>query len=150
LIKWLKAGPWRGPMTLMFQKEFADRVVAAPRTGAYGRLSVIAQARCHVRFGFAVPARAFTPPPKVDSAILHFTDRADFYPHLDALERVTAAAFGQRRKMLRQSLRALAEEHDLSPADLLSRANIAPTARAEEIPIDGFIALTEALRAEPR
>lgn len=146
LIKWLKAGAWRGPMTLMLQKEVAQRIVAAPRTEFYGRLSVIAQAVCDVRYGFTVHAHAFTPPPKVDSAIVHLTTRADAYAHLDALERVTAAAFGQRRKMMRQSLGALAEELKLSAAMLLSRAGIAPTQRAEEIGREGFIALAEIIR----
>lgn len=143
LIKWLKAGAWRGPMTLMFQKEVAQRIVAKPGGDAYGRLAVLAQARCDVRLEFIVPARAFTPPPKVASAIVHLTDRADPYPHLDALERVTAAAFGQRRKMLRAALRALTP--DAEP--LLHEAGIAPTARAEEIDQLGFRRLADAWRA---
>ncbi|MGE3251560.1 MAG: 16S rRNA (adenine(1518)-N(6)/adenine(1519)-N(6))-dimethyltransferase RsmA [Hyphomonadaceae bacterium] len=148
LIKWLKADPaWRGPMTLMLQKEVAERIVAKPGDDAYGRLAVIAQARCNVRYGFTVHAHAFTPPPKVDSAIVHLETRADFYEHLDALERVTAAAFGQRRKMLRQSLSALAEEVGMPSAMLLTRAGVTPTARAEEIGREGFIALAELVRA---
>ncbi|MGE0827922.1 MAG: 16S rRNA (adenine(1518)-N(6)/adenine(1519)-N(6))-dimethyltransferase RsmA [Hyphomonadaceae bacterium] len=147
LIKWLKAGPWRGPMTLMFQKEVANRIAAEPRDDAYGRLSVIAQARCYVHKGMTVHAHAFTPPPKVDSAIVHLEDRTDAYPHLNDLERVTAAAFGQRRKMLRQSLASLAGELGLPAEMLLSKAGVAPTARAEEIALQGFIALSEAVRA---
>jgi 16S rRNA (adenine1518-N6/adenine1519-N6)-dimethyltransferase len=146
IVKWLKAGAWRGPMTLMLQKEVAQRLAAEPRASAYGRLSIIAQARCRVRLDFLVPARAFTPPPKVDSAIVQFENRADSYPHLDALERVTAAAFGQRRKMLRQALRQLAGELALPSETLLSRANVSPTARAEELGLDDFIALTEVVR----
>ena len=142
LVRWLKAGAWRGPMTLMFQKEVAQRIVAKPGADAYGRLAVLAQARCDARLEFTVPARAFTPPPKVDSGIVRLTDRVDAYPHLDALERVTAAAFGQRRKMLRSALRSLTPDAE----QLLTAAGIAPTARAEEIDQAGFRALAEAWR----
>jgi 16S rRNA (adenine1518-N6/adenine1519-N6)-dimethyltransferase len=142
LVKWLKAGAWRADMTLMFQKEVAQRIVAKPGSDAYGRLAVLAQARCDCRLEFTVPARAFTPPPKIASAIVRLTDRADPYPHLDALERVTAAAFGQRRKMLRSALRSLTPE----PEPLLLAAGLAPTARAEEIDQAGFRRLTDAWR----
>ncbi|NWG53307.1 MAG: 16S rRNA (adenine(1518)-N(6)/adenine(1519)-N(6))-dimethyltransferase RsmA [Hydrogenophilaceae bacterium] len=145
LIKWLKAGAWRASMTLMVQKEVAQRIVAQPRTPAYGRLAVIAQARCQVRYGFTVPARAFSPPPKVESAIVHFAPRDDAYPHPDDLERVTAAAFGQRRKMLRQALAGLAADAGLDAEALLARAAVAPTARAEEIAPAGFLALADAV-----
>lgn len=145
LVKWLKAGAWRGDMILMFQKEVAQRIVAKPGADAYGRLAVLAQARCDCRLEFTVPARAFTPPPKIASAIVRLTDRADPYPHLDALERVTAAAFGQRRKMLRSALRALTPEAET----LLQRADIKPTARAEEIDQAGFRRLAEAWRSCP-
>lgn len=141
LVKWLKAGPWRGPMTLMFQKEVAERIVAAPNTSAYGRLAVLAQARCDARIVLHVPARAFTPPPKVDSAVVHLTDRADAYPHLDTLERITAAAFGQRRKMLRAALKPLGESEAL-----LTAAGIDPTARAETLTQMQFRALADAYR----
>jgi 16S rRNA (adenine1518-N6/adenine1519-N6)-dimethyltransferase len=143
LVKWLKAGPWRGDMTLMFQKEVARRIVARPGDDAYGRLAVLAQARVHARLEFTIPARAFTPPPKIDSAVVRLTDRTDPYAHLDALERVSAAAFGQRRKMLRSALRSLTPEADA----LLAAAGLAPTARAEEIDSAGFRALAEAWRA---
>ena len=143
LVKWLKAGAWRGDMTLMFQKEVAQRIVAKPGSDAYGRLAVLAQARCDAHLEFTVPARAFTPPPKIASAIVRLTDRADPYPHLDAIERVTAAAFGQRRKMLRSALRALTP--DAEP--LLRAASIEPTARAEEIDQNGFRRLADAWRA---
>jgi 16S rRNA (adenine1518-N6/adenine1519-N6)-dimethyltransferase len=143
LIKWLKAGPWRGDMTLMFQKEVAHRIVAKPGDDAYGRLAVLAQARCEARLAFTVPARAFTPPPKVDSAVVRLTDLADPYRDLDALERVTSAAFGQRRKMLRSALRALAPDAEA----LLLEARLAPTARAEEIDQAGFRRLADAWRA---
>ncbi len=140
LVKWLKAGAWRGPMTLMFQKEVAQRIVAKPGHNAYGRLAVLAQARCDCRLEFVVPSRAFTPPPKIDSAIVRLVDRVDPYPHLDALERVTAAAFGQRRKMLRSALRALTPEAE----PLLNAAGLDPTARAETIDQSGFRRLTDA------
>ncbi len=143
LIKWLKAGPWRGPMTLMFQKEVAQRIVAKPGSDAYGRLAVLAQARCSARLEFIVPPRAFTPPPKIASAIVTLRDLPDPYPHLDALERVTFAAFGQRRKMLRAALRSLTPHAEA----LLTTAGITPTARAEEIDQAGFRALAEAWRA---
>jgi 16S rRNA (adenine1518-N6/adenine1519-N6)-dimethyltransferase len=143
LVKWLKAGAWRGDMTLMFQKEVAQRIVAKPGSDAYGRLAVLAQARCNARLEFTVPARAFTPPPKIASAIVRLTDRVDPYPHLDAIERVTAAAFGQRRKMLRSALRALTP--DAEP--LLRAAGLEPTARAEEIDQHGFRRLADAWRA---
>jgi len=143
LIKWLKAGPWRGDMTLMFQKEVAQRIVAKPGSDAYGRLAVLAQARCNARLEFTVGPRAFTPPPKIASAIVSLKDLADPYPHLDALERVTFAAFGQRRKMLRAALRSLTPDAET----LLNAAGITPTARAEEIDQAGFRALAEAWRA---
>jgi 16S rRNA (adenine1518-N6/adenine1519-N6)-dimethyltransferase len=133
-------------MTLMFQKEVAQRIVARPGADAYGRLAVLAQARCDARLEFTVPARAFTPPPKIASAIVRLTDRADPYPHLDALERVTAAAFGQRRKMLRSALKSLTPDAEA----LLRAAGLEPTARAEEIDQAGFRALADAWRATAR
>ncbi len=142
LIKWLKAGPWRGDMVLMFQKEVALRIVARPGNDAYGRLAVLAQARCQARLEFTAPARAFTPPPKIASAIVRLSNCAEPYPHLDALERVTAAAFGQRRKMLRSALRALTPDAEA----LLRAAGLTPTARAEEIDQAGFRALADAWR----
>jgi len=143
LVKWLKAGAWRGDMTLMFQKEVAQRIVAKPGSDAYGRLAVLAQARCDARLEFTVGPRAFTPPPKIASAIVTLKDRADPYPYLDALERVTAAAFGQRRKMLRAALRSLTPDAKA----LLREAELEPTARAEEIDQAGFRRLADAWRA---
>lgn len=143
LVRWLKAGAWRGDMTLMFQKEVAQRIVAKAGDDAYGRLAVLAQARCAARLEFTVPPRAFTPPPKVASAIVTLTDLDTPYSHLDTLERVTAAAFGQRRKMLRSALRALTP--DAEP--LLRQADLDPTARAEEIDQAGFRRLADAWRA---
>jgi 16S rRNA (adenine1518-N6/adenine1519-N6)-dimethyltransferase len=140
LVKWLKAGAWLDPLVLMFQREVAERIAAAPGSSAYGRLSVLAQARRRVELLFTAPARAFTPPPKVESAVLRLTCRADAFADIDALERVTAAAFGQRRKMLRSALRTLTPE----PERLLAAAGLKPTARAEEIDAAGFMALAEA------
>ncbi|HVZ99772.1 MAG TPA: 16S rRNA (adenine(1518)-N(6)/adenine(1519)-N(6))-dimethyltransferase RsmA [Caulobacterales bacterium] len=143
LVKWLKAGAWRGPMTLMFQKEVAQRIVAKPGGEGYGRLAVLAQARCEAHMAFTIPARAFTPAPKIDSAVVRFTDRPDAYAHLDALEQVTAAAFGQRRKMLRSALKALTPD----AAALLQAAGIDPTARAENLGQEQFRALADGWRA---
>jgi len=141
LIKWL-TGPWLPrSMTLMFQKEVADRVAARPGANAYGRLGVIAQAVCETRVVMDLPARAFTPPPKVASAVVRLDPRPDRPPReiLMALEKVTAAAFGQRRKMLRSSLKALGGEA------LLERAAVDPNARAEVIDVAGFLRLANAL-----
>ena len=151
LVKWLKAKPenqttWRGPMTLMFQKEVAERIAAEPGADAYGRLSVLAQARCQTRIALRVGARAFTPPPKIDSAAVSFVDRPDPYPHLDALEQVTAAAFGQRRKMLRSALKSLTPDAEA----LLQTAGVEPTARAEDIDIAGHCAIADAWRSMAR
>ncbi|MDX2233750.1 MAG: 16S rRNA (adenine(1518)-N(6)/adenine(1519)-N(6))-dimethyltransferase RsmA [Hyphomonadaceae bacterium] len=144
LVKWLKAGPWRGPMTLMFQREVAERIVAPAGGEVYGRLAVLAQACAHARIVMPVPPRAFTPPPKVASAVVHLTDRADRFDDLDALERVTAAAFGQRRKMLRSSFASLA---GAAAESILDAAAIAPTQRAEQVTVQEFCALARAWRA---
>ncbi|PWC53142.1 16S rRNA (adenine(1518)-N(6)/adenine(1519)-N(6))-dimethyltransferase RsmA [Azospirillum sp. TSO22-1] len=143
LIGWLKRIEDYVSLTLMFQKEVADRLVAQPGSKAYGRLSVITQWRAETRVLFNLPPRAFTPPPKVDSTVVHLTPRAAPEPADWAdLEAVTAAAFGQRRKMLRQSLKPLGNAEAL-----LTEAGIAPTARAEEVPVAGFAALARAVRA---
>jgi 16S rRNA (adenine1518-N6/adenine1519-N6)-dimethyltransferase len=140
LIKWL-TGPFTPvSLTLMFQKEVAERIVAAPGADAYGRLAVIAQATAQARLVMEVGARAFTPPPKVDSAVVRLapnTDRLDA-ALLTALQTVTAAAFGQRRKMLRSSLKQLGGE------TLCVAADISPDARAETISVAGFLDLTRA------
>jgi len=144
LIKWL-TGPWRPrAMTLMFQKEVADRIAARAGSSAYGRLAVIAQAVCEARVVMDLPARAFTPPPKVASAVVHLTPKADAPPRpaLNALERVTAAAFGQRRKMLRSSLKTVGGDA------LCEAAGVNPSARAEEIDVAGFLRLAGAMRGE--
>ena len=141
LVKWLTAASPPEAMTLMFQKEVAQRIVAAPGEDAYGRLGVLAQALAQPSIVFDLPARAFTPPPRVDSAVVNLTMRTERpdAATVRALERVTGAAFGQRRKMLRSSLKSLGGEA------LLERVGIEPTTRAEEIPVDGFLALARAL-----
>jgi 16S rRNA (adenine1518-N6/adenine1519-N6)-dimethyltransferase len=144
LIKWLTGRFTPASMTLMFQKEVADRIAAEPGAEAYGRLSVIAQATAQADLVMDVPARAFTPPPKVASAVVRLVPRADRPEpaRLDALQVVTGAAFGQRRKMLRSSLKGLGGEA------LCLAAGVAPEARAETIDIEGFLALADAWRAK--
>lgn len=141
LLQWL-AQPFAG-ITVMLQKEVVERLAAPPGSASYGRLAVIAQWSHQVRRLFDVPARAFTPPPKVESSIVELIPRAAPLAPADraTLERVTAAAFGQRRKMLRGSLKALGDAEAL-----LAAAGIEPTRRAEEIPIEGFCALARALK----
>jgi len=141
LIKWL-TGPFRSAsLTLMFQKEVADRIVADVGDDEYGRLAVLCRATSRADLIMSLPARAFTPPPKVESAVVRLDPRPDRPAPalLKSLERVTAAAFGQRRKMLRASLKALGGEA------LCLRADVAPTARAEEIAVEGFLRLAAAL-----
>lgn len=147
LVGWLRAEPWPPAyesLTLMFQREVAERIVAAPRSEAYGRLGVLAGWRSDARILFNVPPSAFTPPPKVVSSVVGLLPRAAPLA-VDAarLERVVAAAFGQRRKMLRQSLRALG----VDPLPLLAAARIEATQRAEEVDIAGFVALANAYAA---
>ncbi len=140
LIKWL-TGPWTPrSLTLMFQREVADRITEGPGDEAYGRLAVIVQATCKARRVLDAPARAFTPPPKVDSAVVRLEPLAErpSAERLDALQKVTAAAFGQRRKMLRSSLKVLGGE------ELILAAGLDPQARAEVIPVAGFLALADA------
>jgi len=134
-------------MVLMFQKEVAARLSARPRSKDYGRLSIVTQWLCAVEPLFEIPARAFTPPPKVTSTVVGLVPRAaplaaaDF----DTLQRVTAAAFGQRRKMLRQSLKSLGGD----PSSLLAAAGVPETARAEELEVTAFCALARAAVARP-
>ncbi len=141
LIKWLKAGPalW-SLMTLMFQKEVADRITSAPGPKTYGRLSVISQAASAPRRGFDLPARAFTPPPKVDSSVLVFEPPREPPGDLTALERVTQAAFSQRRKMLRSSLKSV---FGASTEDHLIATALKPTMRAEEVTVDQYRTLAK-------
>jgi 16S rRNA (adenine1518-N6/adenine1519-N6)-dimethyltransferase len=143
LIGWLKRIEQFRSLTLMFQREVADRLSAKPGTKAYGRLSVISQWRADVRPLFNLPARAFTPPPKIESTVVHFTPRLSPEPaEFSAMEAVTAAAFGQRRKMLRASLKSLGNAEAL-----IDEAGLIPTQRAEEVPVAGFAALARAWRA---
>ena len=144
LIKWL-TGPWTPKsLTLMFQREVVDRITEGPGEDAYGRLGVVVQATCKAQRVLDAPARAFTPPPKVDSAVVRLEPLAErpSAERLEALQRITAAAFGQRRKMLRSSLKALGGE------DLITAAGLDPQARAEVIPVDGFLALADAWLAK--
>ncbi len=147
LIKWLTCAwpPWWSKLTLMFQKEVAERVCAAPGDAAYGRLSVLAQWRCAPRILFAVSRHAFVPPPKVTAAVLRIDPLpAPKYPaQIGDLERVTAAAFGQRRKMLRSSLKSLLPD----PGPMLTAAGIPAEARAEQLHLGQFCALACAWRA---
>ena len=141
LVQWLTVPwpPFYASLTLMFQKEVAERIVAPPRHGAYGRLSVLAQWRARCRRLFDIDRRAFTPPPSVTSSLVEIVPQAEpaDAPPLEALEAVTRAAFGQRRKMLRSSLRSAVAD----PESLLARAGIAATARAEELSVDDFCTL---------
>ncbi len=148
LIGWLSQEPWPPwyqSLTLMFQKEVAERIAAKPGSDAYGRLSIIAQWRCETKKLFDVNRSAFTPPPKVTSSIVQLVPRAICTPgcSLSALERVTAAAFGQRRKMLRQSLKSIFQE----PEAVLTKLKLDPTARAEELSISDFGSLALLLSA---
>jgi 16S rRNA (adenine1518-N6/adenine1519-N6)-dimethyltransferase len=128
-------------MTLMFQREVADRLVARPRSKTYGRLSVIVQALASAEIRMELPARAFTPPPKVESAVVRIVPKPDSPTRsgIERLQQVTAAAFGQRRKMLRTSLRPLGGEA------LCSAAGLDPTARADAVEVEGYLALAAAL-----
>jgi len=142
LVGWLHQADQIADMVLMFQKEVGDRLAAAPRSKDYGRLSVLAQHVCTVQRLFDVAPSAFVPPPKVVSSVVRLRPRpegrlADLWP----LEKVTAAAFGQRRKMLRSSLGSVFS----SPVDVLERLGLRPTARAEELSVADFVRLAEAL-----
>jgi len=147
LVRWLGVEPWPpwyDSLILMFQREVAERIVALPGARQYGRLAVLAGWRTEAKIMFDVAPSAFVPQPKVISSVVRLVPRVSPLPcSRTTLERVTAAAFGQRRKMLRQSLRALG--HD--PQPILMMAGIDPTARAEDIPVEGFVALANALDA---
>ncbi|RME63170.1 MAG: 16S rRNA (adenine(1518)-N(6)/adenine(1519)-N(6))-dimethyltransferase, partial [Alphaproteobacteria bacterium] len=145
LAKWLTVEPWPPwwhSLVLMFQKEVAERIAAMPGSKAYGRLSVLAQWRATARRLFDVPRQAFTPPPKVTSSIVAIAPGPPMVAGVPvaALERLTAAAFGQRRKMLRAALRRLTDD----PEALLERAGIASTARAEDVAVVDFCRLAAA------
>lgn len=143
LIRWLTVAEWPpfyASMTLMFQREVAERIVARPGSDAYGRLGVLAGWRTEAKIAFDVPPQAFTPPPKVTSSVVHLVPRASPLPaEVKKLGRVTEAAFGQRRKMLRQSVKSLGGE------TLLIRAGIDPTRRAETLSVEEFVRLTNAV-----
>ncbi len=144
LIKWLGASPWPPfyqSMTLMFQKEVAQRICAPSGSKAYGRLAVLARWRTRPEIVLTLPARAFTPPPKVDSCVVHFipTEPVGVPCRLKDLETVTAAAFGQRRKMLRSSMKQISD----NPLEMLTGAGIDPRQRAEQLSIDDFTQLAQ-------
>jgi len=145
LVSWLTAEPWPpwyDRLTLMFQREVAERIVAKSGSKTYGRLSVLAGWRAEAKILFDIAPSAFVPPPKVISSLVQLVPRAaPLGCSRRALERVSEAAFGQRRKMLRQSLKQLG----VDPIPLLATAGIDPTARAEDIPVEGFVALARGL-----
>ena len=142
LVRWLTVGQWPpfyASMTLMFQREVAERIVAKPGSSAYGRLGVLAGWRTEATIAFDVPPQAFTPPPKVTSSVVHLVPRAAPLPaDVNRLAHVTEAAFGQRRKMLRQSIKSLGGEA------LLNKVGIDPTRRAETLGVEEFVALANA------
>jgi 16S rRNA (adenine1518-N6/adenine1519-N6)-dimethyltransferase len=147
LLGWLQtepARPWYDSLTLMFQKEVAERIVAPPGGKAYGRLGIAAQWRTKARMLFDIDRRAFTPPPSITSTVVELTPRAEPLAPADAraLELVVAAAFGQRRKMLRASLKSLTGDAQA----LLDAAGIEGTRRAEELTIEQFCALARAFK----
>ncbi|RUU09390.1 16S rRNA (adenine(1518)-N(6)/adenine(1519)-N(6))-dimethyltransferase RsmA, partial [Mesorhizobium sp. M7A.T.Ca.TU.009.01.3.2] len=143
LVRWLTVSDWPPfytSMTLMFQREVAERIVAPAGSDSYGRLGVLAGWRTEARIAFDVPPQAFTPPPKVTSSVVHLVPRPTPLPaEVKKLGRVTEAAFGQRRKMLRQSVKSLGGEA------LLERAGIDPTRRAETLSVEEFVRLTNAV-----
>lgn len=146
LVRWLTPADWPPrwrSLTLMFQKEVAERIVAQPGGKAYGRLAVLAQWRCDARIALRLPPEAFSPPPKVSSAVVHLVARATprFPADADVLQRVVAAAFNQRRKMLRSSLKGVAPDIE----DRLTEAGLSPTERAERVSVEGFCALARVM-----
>jgi len=142
LIRWLTPKQWPPywqSLTLMFQREVAQRIVAEPGSKAYGRLALLAQWRCDARVVINLPPEAFSPPPKVSSAVVHLTALSEprFPANFKTLERLVATAFNQRRKMLRSSLKSISPDIE----DRLRAAGLKPTERAEQIPLEGFCAL---------
>ena len=142
ILNWLERPAELASITVLVQKEVAERLAAQPRSKAYGRLSVLAQWLCEVDLAFDIGPRAFTPPPQVTSTVVNLIPRKTplFEAERGALEAVTKAAFGQRRKMLRAALKGLVAD----PAPLLEQAGIAPTARAEELDVEAFCRLATA------
>jgi 16S rRNA (adenine1518-N6/adenine1519-N6)-dimethyltransferase len=147
LVSWLNIEPWPpwyDSAILMFQREVAERIVALPHSKTYGRLSVLAQWRCEARILFDVNASAFVPPPKVTSSLIRLVPRPAPTPcDRELLESITHAAFGQRRKMLRQSLRSLG----IDVPSLLAATNLDATTRAEDLSVADFVSLARALAA---
>ena len=148
LTRWLTPPDWPPrweTLTLMFQREVAQRITAAPGSKAYGRLALLAQWRCEARIVLDLPPEAFSPPPKVSSAVVHLTALPEpRYPADPAmLQRVTAAAFNKRRKMLRSSLKSLTPDIEAH----LTAVGIPPTERAEQVSLEGFCALARSLSA---
>lgn len=146
LVRWLTPAVWPpvwSSLTLMFQKEVAERIVARPGSKAYGRLALLAQWRCTAQIALTLPPQAFTPPPKVHSAVVHLTARSEpLYPaDPNVLNRVVATAFNQRRKMLRASLKGLSPQIE----DHLTAAGIDPTRRAETLSLEEFCTLARSL-----
>jgi 16S rRNA (adenine1518-N6/adenine1519-N6)-dimethyltransferase len=147
LVRWLTPPEWPPfwqSLTLMFQREVAERIVAQPGSKAYGRLAILAQWRAEARIAMSLPPGAFTPPPKVSSAVVHLTALPEPRYPADAstLSRVVAAAFNQRRKMLRASLKGVAPDIE----DRLIAAGIKPTERAEQVPLEAFCALAREVK----
>lgn len=142
LFKWLKEIDKFEHMTLMFQKEVALRICAKPNTKAYGRLSVMSQWLCDVRLVFDIPASSFTPPPKVTSSVVHLIPRKipKDAPKFEDMEKFVATAFGQRRKMLRKSLKSLLGD---KTEKILEQAEIKPTSRAEDLSVDDYVRITQ-------
>ena len=148
LIRWLAPGDWPPfweTLTLMFQKEVAERIIAAPGSKAYGRLSILAQWKANAKIVLALPPEAFSPPPKVHSAVVHMTALPEprFPAPAKLLSSTVAMAFNQRRKMLRSSLKSASKDIEM----VLRDAGLEPTARAEEISLEGFCALARGLAA---
>ena len=142
LVRWLTPPAWPpfwSSLTLMFQREVAQRIVAQPGSKAYGRLAILAQWRADARIVIQLPPEAFSPPPKVSSSVVHLTalPAPRFPAEPDVLSRVVAAAFNQRRKMLRAALKGIAPDVE----DRIVAAGLKPTDRAEQIPLEGFCAL---------
>lgn len=150
LTNWLSMNwpPVFGALTLMFQEEVAERIVAAPGSKAYGRLSVLANWRCHCEIVYRLPRDAFTPPPKISSAVVSVIPKQslEFEPQAETMARVTAAAFGQRRKMLRASLKALGGD----VLSVLKEAQIDPTLRAEALDWRDFCRISLVLESRER
>jgi 16S rRNA (adenine1518-N6/adenine1519-N6)-dimethyltransferase len=148
LVMWVTVEPWPpwyDSAVLMFQREVAERIVARTGSNSYGRLSVLVQWRCEPHIVFDVNASAFVPPPKVKSSVVRFIPRAAPLPCDRAvLEAVTQAAFGQRRKMLRQSLRSLG----VDTLELIAAAGLNPTARAQEVSVEQFVLLARVLEVQ--